>query len=148
VDTLSFLLGTWRGTGHQEYPTVEPADYEEELRFSHAGEAFLTYVQQAWAPADGATLHAESGFWRVTESGRLEVCLAHPLGLTEISEGAVDGRHIVLRSRTIARTETGEPVAEIRRRYVIEGETMRYELAMALDHVPLTHHLRATLTRA
>jgi hypothetical protein len=148
MESLAFLIGTWRGSGHEQYPTVDDADYEEELRFTNAGEAFVTYVQRAWAAFDGTTLHAESGFWRLAESGTLEVCLGHPLGVVEVSEGTVNGTSIVLRSRTIARAATGEPVAGVERRYEIDGDTMRYEIAMALDHVPLTHHLSATLRRA
>jgi hypothetical protein len=148
MDTLSFLLGTWRGSGHQEYPTVDDADYEEELTFSTRGDPFLTYVQRAWSPVSGATLHAESGFWRPGEHDVLEVCLGHPLGLTEVSEGTIEGTTIELRSRSIGRATTGEPVSGVKRRYVAEGDTMRYDLWMALDSVAMTHHLSATLFRA
>ncbi len=147
MDSLAFLLGTWRGSGHQEYPTVDDADYEEQMTFSNAGEAFVTYVQRAWSPTSGATLHAESGFWRPGDAGALEVCLGHPLGLTEVSEGAVSETTITLRSRSIGRTTTGEPVSSVERRYVIEDDTMRYDLWMALDEVEMEHHLSANLAR-
>ena len=147
MDSLSFLLGTWRGSGHQEYPTVDDADYEEEMTFSNRGEMFLTYVQRAWSPVTGATLHAESGFWRPGERGALEVCLGHPLGLTEVSEGTIEGTTIELRSRSIGRATTGEPVSGVTRRYAVEDDTMRYDLWMALDTVEMTHHLSAMLLR-
>ncbi len=146
MEALAFLLGTWRGSGRQEYPTVDDADYEEELSFV-ADEGFLVYAQRAWRPADGTTFHRESGFWRLAEGGALEVCLGHPLGLVEVSEGSLDGTAIHLRSVSIERTRTGDPVAAVERRYEIAGDTMRYDVAMALDHVPLTHHLRAELRR-
>jgi THAP4-like, heme-binding beta-barrel domain len=147
VEQLAFLLGTWRGAGHEEYPTVDDADYEEEMVFGNDGEPFLTYRQRAWAPDSGDTLHAESGFWRLAGDGTLEVCLGHPLGLTEVSEGRADGGRIELASRSISRTATGEPVSGVERRYVVDGDTMRYDIFMALDQVPTTLHLRAELRR-
>ena len=147
MDRLAFLLGTWRGRGHEEYPTVDDTEYEEEMTFSASDAGFVVYNQRAWAPASGATVHAEAGFWRPAGDDRVEVCLGHPLGLAEISEGPVDGSTISLRSRSIGRTETGEPVSGVERRYVVEGDMMRYDLWMALDHVELTHHLHATLRR-
>jgi hypothetical protein len=35
VAGLASLLGTWRGTGRGEYPTITPFDYGEEVRFTH-----------------------------------------------------------------------------------------------------------------
>lgn len=37
VAPLSYLLGTWRGQGEGEYPTIPSFGYGEELRFSHSG---------------------------------------------------------------------------------------------------------------
>ena len=64
AEPLRFLLGTWRGRGRGEYPTVETFDFEEETAFSHAGAAFLSYRLRTWSPASGAHLHSELGFWR------------------------------------------------------------------------------------
>ena len=50
---LAFLLGTWRGEGAGEYPTIEPFAYREEMRFEHVGDTFLCYQQASWSPDDG-----------------------------------------------------------------------------------------------
>ena len=99
---LGFLLGTWRGGGTGEYPTIEPFEYEEEMRFEHVGDAFLLYEQSSWSPADRAPIHFERGFLRPGGDGRIELVLAHPIGLTEVSEGPLVGTTFELTSSTAA----------------------------------------------
>jgi THAP4-like, heme-binding beta-barrel domain len=147
MEALAFLLGTWRGSGHEKYPTVDDAEYDEEIVFTNAGESFVTYRQRAWTRESRDTLHAEAGFWRLAADGTLEVCLGHPLGLAEISEGRIDGGRIEVASRSISRTTTGEPVSGVERRYDVAGDTMRYVILMALEQVPMTLHLEAELQR-
>jgi hypothetical protein len=150
---LACLLGTWRGLGHGEFPTIGAFDYGEWMLFEQVGDPFLMSAQRSWLIADDAPLHFERGFWRPGSSAAgLELTLAHPLGLTEVAEGElrVDGEvtTIELASRTIGRTSTGMAVSGLRRRYEIEGEAMRYEIDMATDETPMTRHLTATLRRA
>ena len=91
LGSLAGLVGTWRGGGRGEYPTIDTFAYEEETRFWHAGAAFLYYHLRSWSPKSGAHLHSELGFWRAGAGGRVDVTLAHPLGLTEVAEGTVSG---------------------------------------------------------
>src|SRR5271154_7533254 len=84
---LAPLLGVWQGSGSGEYPTIEPFDYLEEVQFSHVGKPFLVYGQKTKAAADGAPLHAETGYLRVPRPGHVELVLAHPSGITEIEVG-------------------------------------------------------------
>ena len=60
AEPLAFLLGTWRGTGRGEYPTIETFDFEEETRFWHAGASFLYYHLRTWSPSAGSTCTASS----------------------------------------------------------------------------------------
>ncbi len=145
---LAFLLGTWRGGGEGEYPTIEPFAYEEEIRFWHLGTGFLAYAQRAWAPADGRALHSELGFWRPAGAGRLEACLAHPLGLTEIAAGELDGTELTLASLDVPRAPGGLPVTRLERRYRVEGDSLEYELWMATERTLLARHLAGRLERA
>jgi hypothetical protein len=48
----------------------------------------------------------------------------------------------------VAITETGSPVTELRRRFELEDNVLRYELEMAMRDVPLTRHLKGELRRA
>ena len=104
-------------------------------------------TESAWTP-DGAPLHFERGVLRPVDDGRVDLTLAHPIGVAEVAEGTVDGTTVTLRSTAIARTPTGSPVTEVGRRYRMEGDELSYELDMALESVARTFHVRATLSRA
>ena len=144
VQPLSFLLGVWRGEGKGAYPTIEPFRFGEEIRFDHVGEPYLVYEQSSWLLEDGDPLHLERGFLRL-RGDRVEIALAHPLGLAEISEGLLEGTTFAVETGAVARTATGSPVTGVRRRYRVEGDRLTYELDMELTAVPMTRHLEAEL---
>lgn len=146
---LSFLIGTWRGGGRGDFPTIDGFDYGEDMVFEHVGDPFLLYTQRSWLASDGTPLHFERGFLRPgAGEGEVELALAHPLGLTEISEGWVEGATLELATRQVGRTSTGMAVRALARRYRVEGDVLRYELHMATDETPMTRHLTAELRRA
>jgi hypothetical protein len=137
--------------GRGDYPTIEPFAYREELAFEHVGDTFLLYRQESWDATSGDPLHFERGFLRPGGGeGSVELCLAHPLGLTEIALGTVDGGSLTLEAAPtqVGRTPTGLDVARVLRRYRVTGEALTYELDMATDRTPLTWHLAATLERS
>ena len=152
VAALSFLLGTWRGAGEGLYPTVDPFHYEEEMVFTHVGDPFLLYEQRSWSPDEGMPLHFERGFLRPGEDGVVELVLAHPLGIVEVSTGRLSDREgrraLDLASQTMAHTPTGDRVMALERHVEVSGEAMLYTLHMEMERVPLTSHLRAELRRA
>ena len=143
---LAFLLGTWRGEGDGVYPGIAPFRYREELTFDHVGDPFLLVTESSWTP-DGAPLHFERGTLRPVGDGRVDLALAHPIGVAEVAEGTVDGTTITTRSTSIVRTATGSPVTEIERRFRLEDGKLAYELDMATEGVDRTFHVRATLDR-
>ncbi len=147
VEALGVLLGTWSGRGRGEYPTIEPFEYDETVNFGHVGKPFLAYAQRTTAPADGRPLHAEVGYLRSPEPGRVELVLAHPTGVVEVHEGTFDGSTIMLASTTVAATGSAKEVSALTREVTVDGDDLRYRLAMAAVGIPLTHHLAAELRR-
>ena len=45
---LHFLLGRWEGAGVVGYPTIESANFGQEITFSHNGKPFLIYTSRTW----------------------------------------------------------------------------------------------------
>jgi hypothetical protein len=146
VAHLAFLLGTWEGDGEGDFPTTEPFTYRERVTFEHVGDDFLLYSQGSWTPG-GEPIHFERGVLRPAGEDRVEMTLAHPIGVTEVSEGTLDGTTLALRSTHIGRSATASPVTAIARRYAVDDDVLTYELDMATDEVPLTFHVRSSLRR-
>ncbi len=144
---LRHLVGTWRGTGHGEYPTIEPFDYGEEVTFSAPGKPFLAYTQRTWSLETQQPLHAETGYWRVAPAGGVEVMLAHPFGATELLAGALEGSSIRLRSVGVTLAPTAKRIDATERDVDVDGDVLRYRIRMASVGLPLTHHLAAELHR-
>jgi hypothetical protein len=145
---VAFLLGTWRGEGEGQFPTIKPFRYREEIHFTHNGKAFLIYTQRTESLDTGLPMHAEVGYLRLVGDGRVEFIIAQPIGFAEISLGRVDGQRIDVDSATVGRTPTAKPVTSISRSLWLEAEVLRYELRMGMEGTALAQHLRASLRRS
>lgn len=150
---VAALLGTFRGVGAGHYPTIAPFTYREAVTFGHVGKPFLVYAQRTTHPETGAPMHAETGYLRVVDADRVELVLAHPTGIAEVEEGTVAGDDagtltLTLATTTVATTATAKDVRSVRRRFVLEGDVLRYDVWMAHGPTPETHHLEAELHRA
>ena len=141
------LVGTWRGSGSGSYPTIDDFAYTEEVTFAHVGKPFLAYGQKTKDATTQLPLHAETGYWRVTEGGELEVVLSHPTGIVEVLVGTAADGVFDLHTSAVVGTPTAKSVTELHRRFVLDGDELRYELSMAAVGHELTHHLAATLRR-
>jgi THAP domain-containing protein 4 len=144
---ISWLIGTWRGSGRGHYPTIEDFDYEEETRFWHGGKPFLFYMQRTWAPRSGEAMHTEMGYWRPKDDGVIEVVLSHSLGIVEIDTGRIEGRKITLESASLTSSPTAETIEGLARVFEESNDVLTYELKMAFGDNELQPHLGADLKR-
>jgi THAP4-like, heme-binding beta-barrel domain len=154
LEALAPLLGTWAGRGEGKYPTIQTFEYLEEVVFSHVGKPFLVYAQKTKAVADGRPLHAETGYLRVPEPGRVELVLAHPNGITEIDAGTYsvtgddgDVIEVELSSTAIGLAPTAKEVTGLGRSLRVEGDDLSYTVRMGAVGQPLQDHLAAVLHR-
>lgn len=147
--SLAFLLGIWTGEGKGFYPTIAEFSYGEEAVFDHVGKPFLRYRQRTWALEDGRPLHAEVGYLRpVSDGRRAELVLAHPTGVTEVEEGAIDGHVLRLATTALASSGSAKSVTALARDIVVDRDRMSYVVRMAAVGQPLVDHLVAELVRA
>lgn len=147
---LKPLIGTWKGSGAGEYPTISPFSYTEELHISTSEKPFLNYRQLTWSP-QGDPMHTEVGFLRAPRLDAIEFIIAQPTGQTELLQGELtslgdSGFEITLIGK-IMNSETAKQVDATRRVWRLEGDLLTYDFAMAAVGIPMTHHLSAELRR-
>lgn len=153
---LTDWVGTWRGTGHGDYPTIAGFDYTEEVVLGATGKPVLSYVQRTRA-TDGRPLHAESGWIRLVAADAdqprhagpvvVEWVVAQPTGLVEAAAGTLhDGVLDVV--SVPQRTPSAVEVVDVRRRFHLAEDRLTYDLWMTTAEVTTrTHHLAASLER-
>lgn len=149
VAHLSRLVGTWRGEGHGEYPTIDSFDYADEWEFIDLGKPFLYFIERTWN-AEGAPMHTETGYIRAPSPDTLEIIAALPTGQSELGTGhctASDEALALTTDAEVRNTATAKRVDQIVRQYVVRGDEMTYEMDMSAVGLGLTLHLQARLTR-
>jgi hypothetical protein len=100
---VAFLLGTWRGEGEGQFPSIKSFRYREEIRFTHNGKPFLIYSQRTESIDTRQPMHGEAGYLRLVGDGRVEFVIAQPIGFAEISLGRVDGQRIDVECSSVMR---------------------------------------------
>jgi THAP4-like, heme-binding beta-barrel domain len=147
---LAWLIGRWAGAGVVGYPTMESANFGQEVELRHDGRPFLHYASQTWLlDEEGAKvrpLASEVGYWRPATDG-VEVLLTHPTGYVEIYVGEIEGPRVTLRTDLVARTESALEYTAASRMYgLVDGDLM-WVLDMAAVGQPLQSHASAQLKR-
>ncbi|MGA8210494.1 MAG: FABP family protein [Nocardioidaceae bacterium] len=148
---LAWLLGTWQGNGHGDYPSIEPFQFGQECIFAHDGRPFLHYMSRAWIVdergekvRDGAI---ETGFLRPKADGSLEWLLTHHTGFAEVWYGTVQGAKIEVTTDAVLRTGTAKEYAGGHRMYgLVEGDLLWAFDMSAVDQA-LQPHLWGRLVR-
>jgi len=152
VAPLSFLIGTWEGSGVGIYPTIDDFSYREEISFvAPPGKPFLHYSQKTWRaeghPEAGTPLHTECGYVRPVEGGGAELVIAQPSGIVEVHSGAVQGSTVRFTSDLVSQTRTAKEVESVDRTIMVEGDELRYEMWMGAVGQAHQLHLKAKLNR-
>src|SRR4051812_34460765 len=136
VQPFAFLIGTWRGEGVGGYPTLE-SDFRfgEEITFACFGKPVIAFESRSWSVDDGRPLARQSGFWRPTGDGQLEVVMSIASGFAEVLYGSLvegpAGVHVEIESDAVARTATAKQVDKNKRMYAVRGGKLMYAMEMA-----------------
>jgi hypothetical protein len=146
IEPIAFLLGTWHGSGNGDYPTIEPFVYEETVTFEQFGKPFIAYMQRTRG-ADGAPLHTETGYIRVTDNGELELIISQPSGITEIHTGTRDNSRLEFTSVSVSLSPTAKQIDRVGRVIEVAGDIMTNELMMSAVGEPYQWHLGAALRK-
>ena len=148
---LAWLVGTWRGKGHGEYPNVKGFQFAQEVSFNHDGRPFLNYFSRSWIIDENDEIVRQSasevGFWRIKEDNILEVILAHNTGIAEGWVGLVQGAKIQLAMDQGYSAPSAKIVTAGSRLYgLVEGELFT-SYDMAAQGQTLQAHLWSSLER-
>ncbi len=148
---LAWIIGTWAGNGHGDYPGIEPFEYGQEVVFQQDGRPFLSYFARSWIiDADGEVVRQaaqETGFLRCRPEGEVELLLSHHTGISEIWYGRAADAKLELRTAGVAYTASASEVVAGHRLYGYVDGDLLYAYDMATPDHELQPHLWAKLER-
>ncbi len=150
---LAWLIGTWAGNGHGEYPGIEKFQFGQQVVFQQDGRPFIHYFSRAWIVDDEGNqvreAAQETGFLRPQEDGTLEVVLAHNLGYVEVWHGEVhpDQPRFEIATDAVVRTATAKDYTAGKRLYGYVNGDLLYAYDMAAEGHELQPHTHAQLVR-
>lgn len=160
IQFMARIEGVWVGEGVGIYPPrVGEFHYIEELAFTPTAKPIVWEVRSATRHRDnGKPMHSEVGYLRAPPSDAgdlIEIALAHPFGVTELSLGTVVNDHkmqIMAEPSSLQRTPSAKspPTTGLRRTYELspDGSVLTFSMDMATEsHPELQHHLLCTLRR-
>ncbi|MBC7277169.1 FABP family protein [Nocardioides sp.] len=148
----AWMLGTWQGNGHGDYPTIDKFEFGQELIFTHDGRPFFHYFARSWIidPETGEKVRdaaLETGFVRFRPQGEVEWVMTHNTGIIEVWYGKAEGGKLDLTTDAVGRTETAKEYTAGKRLYGnVEGDLL-YAFDMAAMGQALQPHLWARLKR-
>lgn len=148
---LAWLIGRWEGVGVVGYPTIEEANFGQEIEVTHDGRSFLKWESRSWIldaagekVRDAAT---ESGFWRPLENGEVELLLAHPTGILELYYGTMEPAKIQLKTDGVLRAPSAKEYNAATRMYGLVESKLFWVMDMAAVGQELQSHASARLSR-
>ncbi|CAG9310467.1 unnamed protein product [Blepharisma stoltei] len=151
------FIGKWSGSGYV-LPPIN-VNYGEEISITPFGTPkgiIYNFSSKTWiAGSDYQTrpMHTEIGMMKLRnlEAGNfaVELMLTHPFGLCEVDCGQAIGSEILLESTNFIRTPTNTNIKidKVRRRYWLEGDTLKYQLYLTVFGGQENLHLQGELTR-
>jgi hypothetical protein len=150
---LAWMIGHWEGAGVVGYPTIESANFGQEVDCRHDGRGFLEWHSHTWL-LDQETgekvrpLATELGFWRPQEDMReVELLLAHPTGVVELYYGTMEPAKVELRTDGVLRSRHAKEYNAGSRLYGLVESQLFWVMDMAAVGQELQSHVSATLKR-
>jgi len=150
---LAWLVGRWEGFGLVSYPTIESAQFSQEVVCTHDGRPFLEWQSRTWLMDAGGIrvrpLAVELGFWRILEDGEIELLLTHPTGVLEMYVGRRDPDKPSVRLATdgVLRSPAAKEYNAGTRVYGLADSQLLWAMDMAAVGQRLQNHLSAKLKR-
>ncbi|MGL4743018.1 MAG: FABP family protein [Dermatophilaceae bacterium] len=155
IAPLAWLVGTWAGAGVVGYPTIESANFGQEVVCAHDGRPFLSWQSRTWLLDDAGErvrpLATEVGFWRVVpeadDGTNVELLLTHPTGVVEMYAGRAEPAKVELRTDGVMRSPAAKEYTAGHRLYGYVNSNLMWVMDMAAVGQPVQSHLSAELKR-
>lgn len=151
---FKYLAGNWAGKGKAEYPTIEPAEYIEELVINGNDEINIavSYTQKSWLAIDGKKekpLSWETGFIVRKTNGIYELANSNKDGRMELFSGNLAIINNLYCLEFFSKNIISDPrLIKTKRKFWFDETKLKYEVYMQTRKVNrLIKHLEADLTR-
>jgi hypothetical protein len=148
---LAWLIGRWEGAGVLGYPTIESANFGQEVEVTHDGRPFLQWHSRSWILDEQGTkvrpAAVELGFWRPLPGGEVEFLLSHPTGIVELYYGTTSPAKIEVRTDGVLRSPHAKEYSAAHRLYGLVNSNLMWAMDMAAVGQPLQSHVSAELKR-